>query len=131
MTPKRGKIEEADLLGVLSETRHPLSVRELAGKLNAHGHERHELKKLVKRLLHSGRVAEVHGGRYMLADRKAPPEQRGRERPREQPRAASGTITGRLVAHRDGYGFVIPDKPIPGMQGDVFIPPNAIGDAMH
>src|SRR3970282_944526 len=103
MTRKRGEIEEADLLGVLQDARHPLSVREIAGKINAHGHERHELKKLVKRLLHSGRVAEVHGGRYMLADRKAAPEQRGPERPREQARAARGTITRRLWAHRDGY----------------------------
>ncbi|MBI2956293.1 MAG: VacB/RNase II family 3'-5' exoribonuclease [Acidobacteria bacterium] len=35
------------------------------------------------------------------------------------------------MAHRDGYGFVIPDKPIPGMEGDVFIPPSAMGEAMH
>ncbi|MCI0403604.1 MAG: ribonuclease R, partial [Acidobacteria bacterium] len=131
MPRKRGEIQEADLLGVLGEARHPLSVREIAGKLNAHGHERHLLKKLIKKLLHNGRVAEVHGGRYMLADHKQSQEQRGRERPREHPKAAKGDVTGRLVAHRDGYGFVIPDKPIPGMQGDVFIPPNGIGDAMH
>ncbi|MGH9777979.1 MAG: ribonuclease R family protein [Candidatus Acidiferrales bacterium] len=144
MARKRGEIEEADLLGVLQEARHPLSVREMAGKLNAHGHERHELKQLLKRLLHSGRVAEVHGGRYMLSDKKAAQES-GRTRAatkhpfrpagaRQAGRTeerAKGDVTGRLVAHRDGYGFVIPDKPIPGMQGDVFIPPNAIGDAMH
>jgi ribonuclease R len=41
------------------------------------------------------------------------------------------TLTGRLVRHRDGYGFVIPDKPLPGVQGDVFISPLGIGDAMH
>jgi ribonuclease R len=138
MTRKRGEIEEADVLGVLGEARHPLSVRELAGKLNAHGHERHLLKKLIKKLQHSGRVAEVHGGRYMLADRKAAQEARrshagaaGAKHPFRTEARAKGDVTGRLVAHRDGYGFVIPDKPIPGMQGDIFIPPNAIGDAMH
>jgi len=138
------EIQEKDIVGVLQEARHPLSVREMAGKLNAHGHERHLLKKLIKKLQHSGRVAEVHGGRYMLADKKASQEARGTRaagrhtlrtagaRPlgRSEERA-KGDVTGRLVAHRDGYGFVIPDKPIPGMQGDIFIPPNAMSDAMH
>src|SRR3989304_1294944 len=47
------------------------------------------------------------------------------------PRPGKNDIRGRLVAHRDGYGFVIPDQPIPGMEGDVFIPPNALSEAMH
>jgi ribonuclease R len=41
------------------------------------------------------------------------------------------TITGRLVSHRDGYGFVIPDKPIPQIQGDIFVGAQSIGSAMH
>ncbi len=42
-------------------------------------------------------------------------------------------ITGRLSMHRDGYGFVIPDRgQAEGrFAGDVFIPPPAIGSAMH
>jgi ribonuclease R len=36
-----------------------------------------------------------------------------------------------LVLHHDGYGFVIPGEPIPQLDGDVFIPRDAIGDAMH
>jgi ribonuclease R len=35
------------------------------------------------------------------------------------------------VLHHDGYGFVVPDSPIPQLDGDVFIPPEAIEDAMH
>ncbi len=127
------EIHEKDILGVLQEARHPLSVRELAGKLDAHGQARQELKKLIKRLQHSGRVAEVRGGRYMLAERKQAQEAKhagGKAHARVEGKALAG-ITGRLVAHRDGYGFVIPDKPIPGIQGDVFIPPNAMSDAMH
>ena len=61
------EIHEKDILGVLQAARHPLSVREMASKLDAHGHARQELKKLIKRLRHSGRVAEVRGGRYLLA----------------------------------------------------------------
>jgi ribonuclease R len=40
-------------------------------------------------------------------------------------------ITGRIVTHRDGYGFVLPDEPVPGMEGDLFIGRDALGDAMH
>ncbi|MBI4466734.1 MAG: VacB/RNase II family 3'-5' exoribonuclease [Acidobacteria bacterium] len=130
MAKKHGKIEEADVLGALGEARDPLSLRELAGKLGAHGRERHELKKLIERLEHSGRVAEVKGGRYLPAERK---EAQAAKRKSAPVAAAAGRdlVTGRLVAHRDGYGFVIPDKAVPGMEGDVFIPPSALGDAMH
>ena len=40
-------------------------------------------------------------------------------------------ITGRIVTHKDGYGFVLPDEPVPGMDGDLFIRRDALGDAMH
>jgi ribonuclease R len=40
-------------------------------------------------------------------------------------------ISGRLVAHRDGYGFLVPDSPIPRVDGDLFIGRDGIGDAMN
>src|SRR5207248_8232336 len=40
-------------------------------------------------------------------------------------------IKGRLVLHHDGYGFVVPDAPVPGLDRDVFVPRDAIEDAMH
>ncbi|MGH9803783.1 MAG: hypothetical protein ACRD4D_01325, partial [Candidatus Acidiferrales bacterium] len=131
MLRKRGSPEEASILGALRAAKHPLSLRELAGELNVHGRERHELKKTLNRLLHQKQVAEVHGGRFTPADRKPTHEERRPAPQKTPPRHAKGDVRGRLVAHRDGYGFVIPDQPIPGMEGDVFIPPNALGDAMH
>ena len=38
---------------------------------------------------------------------------------------------GRLNVHRDGYGFVIPEKPVPGLRGDVYIPKESASRAMH
>jgi ribonuclease R len=35
------------------------------------------------------------------------------------------------VTHKDGYGFVLPDEPVPGMEGDLYIGRDAMGDAMH
>src|SRR3990167_7556206 len=69
MTRKRKEFTEADVLGALGAAREPMSLRELAAALEAHGRDRHELKKLVKRLEQRGRVAEVHGGRYLTADK--------------------------------------------------------------
>src|SRR6202040_1182261 len=47
------------------------------------------------------------------------------------PRPEAHQLTGRLVAHRDGYGFVVPDTPRKDLQGDLFIGRDAMGDAMH
>jgi ribonuclease R len=47
-------------------------------------------------------------------------------RPKSPPR-----IAGRVSVHRDGFGFVIPSKPIPWMEGDLFIPPKALHSAMN
>ncbi len=130
--PKHHGVQESDVLAALQEAAHPLSVRELAGRLDAHGRERQTLKKLLRRLREHGQVAEMRGGRLMLAEHKRKQEARAPAHPRRpEPAASRDVIRGRLVAHRDGYGFVIPDKPIPGIEGDVFIPPGATGDAMH
>jgi ribonuclease R len=46
-------------------------------------------------------------------------------------------VVGRLRMHRDGYGFVIPEPgSLPSraqgkLQGDIFIPPPEVGNAMH
>lgn len=40
-------------------------------------------------------------------------------------------LTGRLQMHRDGYGFVIPDQPVEGVEGDIFLPPIVAEKAMH
>ncbi|MDR3752664.1 MAG: VacB/RNase II family 3'-5' exoribonuclease [Terracidiphilus sp.] len=49
--------------------------------------------------------------------------------------SSNNLITGRLDLHRDGYGFVRPNRKsgAPGSTGteDIFIPPNEIGSAMQ
>jgi ribonuclease R len=57
------------------------------------------------------------------------PQARAESRPAVRPEA--NQLTGRLVAHRDGYGFVVPDTPRKDLDGDLFIGRDAIGDAMH
>ena len=38
---------------------------------------------------------------------------------------------GRLNLHRDGYGFLISERPIPGIAGRIFISPESAEKAMH
>jgi ribonuclease R len=40
-------------------------------------------------------------------------------------------VPGRIVAHRDGYAFLVPDSPMPRVEGDLFIGRDGLGDAMH
>ncbi|MBM3812094.1 MAG: ribonuclease R [Acidimicrobiia bacterium] len=47
------------------------------------------------------------------------------------PERGGKLIHGRLSVHRDGYGFLIPDQPLPDIDGDVFLPPAAAAKAMH
>ena len=53
------------------------------------------------------------------------------------PKTATNQFVGRLSMHRDGYGFVIPNRsnlkePLRSqLSGDVFIAPHQIGSSMH
>ena len=40
-------------------------------------------------------------------------------------------IAGRVTIHRDGYGFLIPDKPPEGVTGDIYLARDATRGAMH
>jgi ribonuclease R len=46
-------------------------------------------------------------------------------------RSAANLVTGRLSVHRDGYGFLIADSAPEGIQGDIFLPPEAAAKAFH
>ncbi len=40
-------------------------------------------------------------------------------------------IHGRLSVHRDGFGFVIPDEPLPNVKGDIYLGKEQTEKAMH
>jgi ribonuclease R len=138
---------EKDVLAHLAKARKPLSLREIAAAMGIRRAGRHILAKMIPRLEKRGEIEEIRTGRYALAKGRAPlPESRQVEhasassahvRPARMGRSSSGgragagTITGRLIAHRDGFGFVVPEKPMPGLDGDIFIGASRMGDAMH
>jgi ribonuclease R len=74
-------------------------------------------------------VAGAAGAQVDEASQSAKPEPQRHQKP-ERGRDPN-LISGRLIAHRDGYGFVLPDAPIPRVDGDLFIGRDGIGDAMN
>jgi len=135
--PHKEEVTTQDVLACLSDATTPMSAREIARDLELRHRGRRALQKVLGRLKRKGEIHEEHG-RFRLAGRP-------RKVPEAKPTAAGGgsakaskakprdanLIAGRIVTHRDGYGFVVPEQPLPGMEGDLFIGRDKLGDAMH
>ena len=99
------------------------------------------LFKLLAKLENRQAIEALPGGRYGLPGRKPDPVPDSRERAKNPPAqkrsdSSLGSVSrdelaGRLILHPDGYGFVVLDTPLPRLDGDVYIPRNAIEDVMH
>jgi ribonuclease R len=87
--------------------------KQLVRELGAKGEERAELETTLARLTARGDLIESRAGQYAVTARS-----------RE-------FVVGRLNMHRDGYGFLISERPVEGIVGDVFIPPESAEKAMH
>jgi ribonuclease R len=150
--PETDRLSEGEVLAYLARHRHPLHLREIAEALDLSHTGRRDLKKIVRQLKRSGEIEEVGAGRFRVrreqghpephekaasrpssgtsTARGRPPEERGR--PSAGLRSVErGHVTGRLLVHREGYGFLVPDRPVPGVEGDLYIPREQTGDAMH
>ncbi len=147
----KAPVSESEVLAQLARSRGPQSLREIAAALGLRHSGRRALVKLARKMKKRGEIHEYPNGRVGLPKEKQgahfaqPPqkgpqqhksdsrrsgsEPRGESRPAVRPEA--NQLTGRLVAHRDGYGFVVPDTPRKDLEGDLFIGRDAMGDAMH
>jgi ribonuclease R len=142
-------VTEADILAHLSRSRKPQSLREIAAALRLRHSGRRALVKLARKMKKRGDIHEYPNGRIALPKEKqnagqgkghaAATQKEAPHRRDGQAQGKSGTaprpevnqLTGRLVAHRDGYGFVVPDMPRKDLDGDLFVGRDALGDAMH
>lgn len=119
-----------NILRFLQVRRDSASADEIAQGLHLPKNERKALFKMLSKLKKRNLIVETALGKYRLkAKKEAAPE--GQKREQGQPRKSATGVSGRLVLHQDGYGFVIPDEPIPNIEGDIFIPRHATEDAMH
>jgi ribonuclease R len=136
--------DQAILRHIERQPHHSAGYKQLVREMNLRGDDRRLLAERLEALVKSARLIETGRDRYTLAEHAA---------------ARQNLIAGRLTMHRDGYGFVIPnagqrrsDAPTPSsrsgektgrpassrpasdkspISGDIFIPPPALGSAMH
>lgn len=104
---------EARILERLATQPHGrATAKTLARELGLRGEARHALEAALDALAARGAVIDIRGNFALM------------ERQQEY-------ATGRLNLHRDGYGFLTSDRPLPWVQGDIFLPPGAEGRGMH
>jgi len=140
--PRPGEVTREQVVAHLATLSQPASIRQIAHGMDLKHHGRRFLPRVIQQLKRKGEIEEIHGGRYRLAGQKSAPSATP-----QRAAAASGSAThaaaapqrgrdpnlvsGRIVAHRDGYGFLVPDAPMPRVEGDLFIGRDNLGDAMH
>ncbi len=128
-----------NILRFLQVTRDPASANDISSGLHLSKTGRRPLFKMLSKLKKRGAIEELPGGRYRLAAHKGEQECSSRSSPKRDTSPpqnvsrppARDEVTGRLVLHHDGYGFAVPDTPMPQLDGDIFIPRDAVEDAMH
>jgi ribonuclease R len=136
--PRPSHLSPDNILRFLQVRGEPASTNEIVQALHLKKSDTRPLFKMLSKLKKRRAIEELPGGRYRLPSHKSEREAPGSEarqqpvqRPSQSPFANRDEIKGRLVLHHDGYGFVVPDVPVPQLDGDVFIPRDAIEDAMH
>jgi len=111
-------ITESDLLQHIDDQpQHAAGYKQLIRELSLRGRERQELESLLADLVVRGKLVLVARDRYAMASAAV----------------NRNLVVGTLTMHRDGFGFVRPlDTQVrERLNGDVFIPPFDISEAMH
>jgi len=102
---------------IQSQPKRTAGYKQLVRELGIRGNERRELAQRLRAMVRKGELLELERDRFTL------------------PEAAAGKnlVAGRLTMHRDGFGFVQPEDEAlrQKIDGDIFIPPHAMANAMH
>ncbi|HTY54884.1 MAG TPA: VacB/RNase II family 3'-5' exoribonuclease, partial [Candidatus Binataceae bacterium] len=105
---------EAALLDHITRLPHAkANFKQLVRELGPRIANREELENVLARLVARGELVETRSGHFAAT------------------RANREFAVGRLSMHRDGYGFLISDRPIDGISGDIYIPADSAQTAMH
>src|SRR5437764_765461 len=111
---RRETLHQDDLLAHIQKLPHARATfKQLVRELGARGSDRPEVEALLDRLVERGDLVELRSGHFVAT------------------RFSREYATGKLSMHRDGYGFVIPDYPVEGLRGDVYIARESTANAMH
>ena len=97
-----------EILAVFRDAAKPIDAAGLARALKVKPAAQEVLGRRLNAMERDGQIRSDRSGTYMLADH-------------------SGFIAGRVSAHRDGFGFVIPDEPGP----DLFLSDREMQKVLH
>jgi ribonuclease R len=97
---------------IREKVEHPATPRELLQRLEIPREQRATVTRLLKGLVQSGHLVQTRGNRFGLPDRM-------------------NLVVGKVQTHPRGFGFVVPDRPIEGLTGDIFIAGANLNQAMH
>jgi len=93
------------------------TLKQLLRELAREGMTKADVEAELDRLAASGAIVETRSGQYVATG------------------ASREFTAGRLSVHRDGFAFITPDVPIPGikggLKGDIYIPKENAARAMH
>jgi ribonuclease R len=106
-------VNQEQLLKLIRDkVEHPATPRELLQRLKIPREERATVKRLLKNLAASGDLIETRGNRFGLPDRM-------------------NLIVGRVTINPRGFGFVVSDRPVDNITGDIYIAGSNLNQAMH
>ncbi len=89
------------------------SYKQLVKELRLQGENRDSLEDALDRLCEKGQLVELRSGHFVAVGNNFE------------------YLACRLSLHRDGFGFLVPDQAIAGIQGDIFLPPPEASKGMH
>ncbi|MDX1764581.1 MAG: hypothetical protein R3231_09695, partial [bacterium] len=97
---ERLRASDAVLNYLKTQTAKPVGMKEIAKNLPVFSRRSGSLRRVLQSLTSSGSIYKTRNGLYGIADRM-------------------NLITGEFQGHRDGYGFILPEK---SGEADLFIP---------
>jgi ribonuclease R len=104
-----GGLSTEELLQMMEKEDRPLLLREILRRLDLQKEQRGRAREILSDLAEEGKVVRIRGNRFGLPSKMS-------------------LVVGRVKAHPEGYGFVIPEKE---GEEDVFISPRSLKEAMH
>src|SRR5580658_2482579 len=105
--------DSALLAHIAKQPNGKTGLKHLFKELRIKGEDRQVIETALDRLAARGDLVELSNAHYVATSRS-----------RE-------FIPGRVSIHRDGYGFLIPDRPVPGAAGDLYIGRESTKGAMN
>ena len=104
------KIKSTHVLKVMRESIHrPMTTKELTKRFRITSEDRPRFRRLIKEMTQAGHIVKIKGNRYGIPEKM-------------------NLVVGKLQAHPNGYGFVLPEVE---NEKDIFVSPKNLGEAMH